>query len=224
MKVYQRMPLQMVQQGFQALVSAIKLERESSEDVVLLLHAAREQTKLVKAWQAFTAFAFARLGLRGEARIEFEDMAVHDFEMPKDTTWLGAMAMLAEVCAELGDAERASTLYERLLPFRELHAAVGIGAFTLGSIERFLALLSFARGDYETAISHFEAALKSNGRASARLFVAYTKHDYSRLLRRRDEYGDRERADALLESSAESARACGSTCLQRRIEQTLQTA
>jgi len=42
--------------------------------------------------------------------------------------------------------------------------------------------LSAAHGDGHAALRHFEAALASNSKAGAALFVAYTQHDYATLL------------------------------------------
>ena len=39
--------------------------------------------------------------------------------IPQDGDWMIAIALLADSCTELGDAERAARLYEVLLPYRD---------------------------------------------------------------------------------------------------------
>jgi hypothetical protein len=129
------------------------------------------------------------------------------------------MAMLAVVCAELGDRPRAALLYERLAPFADRQAVAGLAGFSLGSMHRYLALLSSTRGDVESAVLHFEAALVSNTRAGATLFVAYTQNDFAALLRCEGPRHDPERASALTRSAATTARRCNAVQLQRELDE-----
>ena len=66
------------------------------------------------AWRAALANLLCEEGRLEEAREEFERLAAHDFEdVPKDLDWMIAMTLLSDVCADLGDAERAALLYAR---------------------------------------------------------------------------------------------------------------
>lgn len=51
--------------------------------------------------------------------------------MPRDTNWTAAVALLAEICARLEDAERAAVLYDLLLPHATRNVAVATGAMAI---------------------------------------------------------------------------------------------
>jgi len=60
-------------------------------------------------------------------------------------------------------------------------------------------------GDWDRAEEHFEKALKVNRKMHAWPWLAWTRHDYSRMLRRRGRYKDAENADKLLEITLDAA-------------------
>ena len=49
------------------------------------------------------ALCCAHAGERDAARAAYEQLAVHDFELPPDSNWLLAIAVLADTAATLGD-------------------------------------------------------------------------------------------------------------------------
>jgi eukaryotic-like serine/threonine-protein kinase len=72
------------------------------------------------AWRAALATLLCEAGGHDEARYEFELLAADGFVgIPQDGDWMIAIALLADSCTELGDAERAARLYEVLLPYRD---------------------------------------------------------------------------------------------------------
>jgi tetratricopeptide (TPR) repeat protein len=149
-----------------------------------------EQYLSLPAWRCGLALIYADTNRKTDARREFEYFAMHDFaNLPRDREWLGALASLAQVCAFLGDAQRAALLYERLLPHAKRYIVVGPAIVCLGSAARFLGLLAMTMGRWDDAQAHFEDALQGNTRIGAHPLVAWTQVMYARMLVTRAQAG-----------------------------------
>src|SRR5260370_41739915 len=72
------------------------------------------------AWRPGMTLIASDLGFHDAARKAFDDLAAGGFAFPVDAKYSLTLSYLAEVCARLGDAERAALLYDRLLPYRDL--------------------------------------------------------------------------------------------------------
>jgi hypothetical protein len=145
------------------------------------------------------------LGRDAEARREFEHLAAADFDdIPRDALWLVAMALLAELCALLGDRPRARRLYELLVPY-EGRNVVAMGAAYLGPVARYLGLLAMTIGEPERALGHLETARSAAERIGGRPTVVLTALDAAEVLVRRGATGDADRARALVEGVGEEA-------------------
>ncbi|MEA2398606.1 MAG: hypothetical protein QOK25_2162 [Thermoleophilaceae bacterium] len=167
-------------------------------------------------WRAALAAVYCDLGREAEARRELERLAARDFAgVPRNAVWLLAAAILAEVCADLGDRERATTLYGLLEPFARRNVVSFFGLY-LGPVARYLGLLAATREDWSAAADHFTDAVLSAERAGARPVLAILRIDEARMLAARDEPGDRERALELLAEAAERARELGTPGLEQR--------
>ena len=154
-----------------------------------------QHTAAAATWRPGLALVYTELGLAAEARAEFERVAANGFEsVPKDARWVTCITYLAEVCAFLGDAERAAALYTELAPFegRNLIAPPNVACF--GSASRHLGMLAAAMKRWPDAERHFEAGLAMNARQRARPWLAHTQHQYAAMLLARNGAGDRERA------------------------------
>jgi tetratricopeptide (TPR) repeat protein len=124
----------------------------------------------------------AQLGREEEAKLALAQLTANGVaSVPFDQEWLYGMALLADACVYLEDAETARVLYDLLLPWRELNAVDPAEGF-MGSVERYLGRLASLLGDDEEAAHHFEAAIEMNLRMGARPWLAYTQHDYALLL------------------------------------------
>jgi DNA-binding SARP family transcriptional activator/tetratricopeptide (TPR) repeat protein len=151
------------------------------------------------------ANCLARIGQASEAQNAINTLATNDFAaLPFDQEWLYAIALLADTCVLLGDKVTAGTLYRLAHPYYALNA-VDVAEGFMGSISRYLALLALLLRRAQEARDHFEHALAMNERMGARPWLAYTQHDYARLLLTSSETGDCERAQGLL---AESLATC----------------
>jgi DNA-binding CsgD family transcriptional regulator len=175
------------------------------------------QQSAASVWRPGLALIYVELDNRDDARAEFEELAADDFAaIPRDGRWLYCMVYLSEVCAALGDAARAATLYRPLSPYSGHNIVFGMGLVCCGSADRYLGLLCATMALWPEAQQHFEAALTMNERIGARVAQAYTRHDYATMLLTRGEAGDRERALELLKASLESAREIGMRALEER--------
>ena len=157
-----------------------------------VLQAAIEQSPHLNIYRPVLALASLQAGDRDAAVEQFEQLA--DFEaVPRDILWLSGIALLAEVCALIGDTRRAPTLYGLLLPHRHRVVVVGM-ASCFGSCERYLGLLARTRSDWAAAAEHFEAALAANSAAGIASMLRMARDDYIELL---DERGQTQRAEEL---------------------------
>jgi DNA-binding SARP family transcriptional activator len=144
------------------------------------------------------AHCHARLGRRGEAAEALDDLAASAFSvLPFDQEWLLGVSLLAETIWILGEADRALTAYELLVPWAHLNVVDQCEAM-MGSASRYLALLATMLERWEDAEAHFEAAVAMNARMRARPWLAHTLHDYAAMLGARAQPHDLDRARNLL--------------------------
>ena len=116
--------------------------------------------------------------------------------IPRDMLWMASMCLLAQVCALVGDADRAALLYDRLLEHRDRNVMVGM-ANCMGSAERFLGLLATTRGDHRSAEVHFDTAIERNAAGGLDAYFTMVRADYAAMLEARDGPADALRAAQL---------------------------
>jgi hypothetical protein len=139
-----------------------------------------QQHGAASAWRPGLAVIYSELGREQEARTEFEHFAQHDFtNLTRNSLWVGSIAYLTEVCAFLGDAHRAATLYQLLLPYAGRTVVVGGGVVCYGAASRYLSILATIMQRWEEAEWHFHDALAMNARMGARPWLAHTQHAYA---------------------------------------------
>ncbi len=170
---------------------------------------------------------FARCGLQltllqmgrpDEARVEFERLAEGEFRLiPRDWNWLPCMFVLADVCADLGDAANAEILYRQLSPYASRNAMLG-NAYTYGSVAFALGRLSAVLGRLDDAEAHFEAALAANRRIRAAVWLGHTQCELANILLTRGEGREKGRANELIASARQTADALGLVRLQQKLD------
>jgi len=177
-----------------------------------------QQQTAVAAWRPGLALIYAELGRVEEARLEFEQLAKHDFsDLPHDSLWMGTMTYLADVCTFLGDRARADTLYQILVPFAGRNAVMGGGSASYGALSRYLGALATTLARRDDAAQHFENALAMDARMGARPWLAHTQYQYATMLTARDRLGDRDKAADLLHAALATSRELGMHSLEERI-------
>ena len=171
----------------------------------------------IPGWRTGLAWLHTELGNEPEARREFERMSDPGFSgFPRDMFWLKSMTLLAEVCAYLGDVERADDLYRTLLPYSERCIIDAPVAACSGSVGRPLGCLASTLSRFDEAVTHFERALEVNARIRARPWVAHTQYEYARMLLARREPDDCTRARELLDEALGTADELGMASLADR--------
>jgi tetratricopeptide (TPR) repeat protein len=162
------------------------------------------------AWRPGLALILAELGQLEEARTELDRLAGDEFAiLPRDSLWQTSLVYLAEVCDYLQDKDRAATLYRLLLPYAEQTVVVGNVVVCLGATSRFLGQLAATLDDWDEAERHFVHALELNTRMDAAPWLAHTRYQYARMLKRRGMDEDSARVDELLKQSLTVAQNLG---------------
>jgi tetratricopeptide (TPR) repeat protein len=139
------------------------------------------------------------MGREEEAREQLEIIAADNFSaLPRDGNWPIAMALLSEVCAFLGDTERAEILYEALRPWEDFCIMIGPAIDSYGAASRCMGRLAASMGRWGDAERHFEHALKKNTEMGAGRWIVRTRLQYATMLAERDAQGDQQKALALL--------------------------
>src|SRR6185295_16659891 len=128
-------------------------------------------------------------------------------DVPRDPWWLLTLCYLSWGVSEVGDLERAQTLYDLLTPYAGRCATMGVNI--LGPVSRFLALLATTLGRGAEARAHFDAALEMNERLGGRPTLARTQLDYARLLFREEAVAERHAALRLCIAAIETAQQLG---------------
>jgi class 3 adenylate cyclase len=157
-------------------------------------------------------------GRPDEARVEFDRLAENEFRLvPRDWNWIPAMFVLADVCADLGDAEKAEILYRQLSTYESHNAMLG-HVYTYGSVAFALGRLAAVLGRQDDATAHFETALAANRRIRAAIWLGHTQCELANVLLKRDAAGDRARAQDLIAWARQAADALSLVRLQRKLE------
>ena len=157
-------------------------------------------------------------GRPDEARLEFDRLAEDGFRLvQRDWNWIPSMFVLADVCADLGDAENAEILYRLLCPYASRNAMLG-NVGTYGSVAFALGRLASVLGRQDDVAAHFETALAANRHIRAAVWLGHTQHEFARALVLRNEAGARARAGELIASARQTANALGLVRLRRKLE------
>jgi len=115
-------------------------------------------------FQASRAWLLWACGLKTEAKFAFDSLASMGFaDVPRELSYLYALACLAEIAIGLEDAPRAKLLYELLEPFGEFCALNRLG-FHRGPVALHLGRLATFLGRHEEASAHLESALAVSSR------------------------------------------------------------
>ena len=199
-------------QLFAVQIFVLRGEQGRLEELAAGVSASADRFQTAPVWRAGLAYMYSELGRSEDARRELECVVATGLQTwPRDPDWLAAVVLLAQACAFLGDAARADTLYDLLLPYGGRNVVLGDMAACLGSTSRTLGMLAATMCRWTEAARHFEDALEMNTRIGARPHVARTQHAYAAMLLARSEPGDRERALRLLTAACATFAELGMT-------------
>ena len=201
-----------VSQYYAIQVLAIRRDRGTMGELEQAARQLVDDNPARPAWRAALATLLSEERRLSEAREEFERLATNDFDdVPKDLDWMIAMTLLSDVCADLGDGERAALLYAKLEPYAGVNVVIGLAAACLGSAASFLGNLAATMGRPDEARRHFERALEANAALGAPGCLARTQVDYARAL------GPGPRAEELLAEAERIAADLGLGAVARKV-------
>lgn len=165
------------------------------------------------------AYVYTELDRLPEARAVFERLARNGFtHLPRNHTWLNAMACLAHVCTALEDADRAAMLYELLKPFHGSVVCIGHPATLCDApVALYLGRLAAIRNDGSSAEAHFLDSRDIAERLGLQPALASTQYWHAALLLRSDGPPTKVGARQLLADAGASANRLGMAGLSRRI-------
>jgi class 3 adenylate cyclase len=196
----------------------IAWERWRLSDLEPTLRGFVAQNPLIVFARCGLQLTLLQMGRPAEARVEFDRLAEGEFRLvPRDWNWIPSMFVLADVCADLGDAENAEILYRQLTPYASRNAMLG-NVYTYGSVAFALGRLAAILGRLDDGEAHFENALAANRRIRATVWLGHTQCELASLLLKRDAAGDRARALDLIATARESAQALGLVRLHKKLD------
>ena len=187
------------------------LRREQGRLVELedLVRRSLEEYPTYLIWRCVLAQMTSELGYTAEANDVFEALYADGFaNLPFDEEWLVSLGLLAETAKTLGDADRASVLYELLLPYGD-RVAVAYPEVSTGAVSRYLGMLAETMERWDDAARHFRDAIVTNERIGARSWLAHAQHDLAATLIGHGKSADREHATALLAEALRTYRELG---------------
>jgi DNA-binding CsgD family transcriptional regulator len=141
------------------------------------------------------------------ARVLFARLVPGLPDLPEDVRWPAIVGIAGELAVAFGDADTVSASYRRLLPYAGLYLASSYGY--RGAFARTLGVLASAVSDHEAAIAHLTAAEEMERRVGAPAELALAQLAHAGARRSRNGRGDRDRAAALAERAARTARRLG---------------
>jgi hypothetical protein len=128
------------------------------------------------------------------------------------------LAMLAEVCARLGDTEAVAELITALAPYTGQLIVVGTGSGCLGAADRYLGMFAPSGGQLAEAERLFEAALALEQSLGSAPLASRTRVARARGLLCSGDANDVRRASQLLKTAAETANRLGMAGLVHEID------
>jgi hypothetical protein len=200
----------------------LQRERGRLAELEGLAVATLDEVPTMRAWRAALALLYAETDRPDEARRQFEHLAADSFaSLRRDGSWFSAMAMVATVCARLGDEVRARELYGALLPYAGRHVVTGWAVAYLGAVSHALGELAATLGRDGDAARHLDDALRAHRRMDAAPWVARTQHLQAELLGRSGRDEDREAAERKARAAVTTAAALGMLELHERADRLL---
>jgi DNA-binding SARP family transcriptional activator len=153
-----------------------------------------------RAWSRLLGLAHAGQGREADARRLLEDAMA---EPAVTRPGVAELVAVTGVCAQLGDADAAGRLSERLAPWAGHHLAAS--HLYLGAADHHLGILAAVAGRWEDGLAHLRAAAAVHERLGALPWQALTAQAQAGALRGRDGPGDQARAAAMDAAAAATA-------------------
>lgn len=173
-------------------------------------------------FKSIHARVLLEVGRTDAAARAFEEFAAADFAHPTfNASWLMFEANCAWLCSRLDRADCADILRVKLEPYADQLVVTAFGGNLTGTVAHYLALLATTIGDWPSAEARFVAAAATHERVRAPLWLARTRLEWARMLQKRGEPEDRQRAGALLGAARAAASELGLAAMERQATELL---
>jgi hypothetical protein len=170
-------------------------------------------------WRTALSWALVQAGQPDAARVHLDELRRDDFAMiPPDANYVPALAIMAHIAGEMGDAELAGAIEPQLRPHTDFWVVLGVGAATLGPVAYSVGLCHLLCGNLDRAAQYFTVAIEKSEAMGAPPYVARSQAALAETLRRRGTGADAERAVGLEEQALATARELGMTRLLREAD------
>jgi class 3 adenylate cyclase len=201
-----------------SLLASLWWDQGRLEKLKRLLIAGTEQGPgLVDSVRSALALVYLNLDEPEEARAHVSEIVAT--AIAGGTRELGVtLAMLAEVCARLGDTEAVAQLITALDPYRGQLIVLGTGSGCLGAADRYLGMLAAASDELAEAERLFESALALEHSVGSAPLASRTRVAHARALLKYGDAGDVRRATQLLDAATETANRLGMVGLVHEID------
>ena len=130
-------------------------------------------------------------------------------------------ANCAWLCARLDRADCVDLLRATLEPYADQLIVTAFAGNLTGTVALYLAMLATAIGDWPDAEARFAAAAATHERVRAPQWLARTRLEWARMLQKRGEPEDRQRAGALLGAARAAASELGLAAMEREAAELL---
>jgi tetratricopeptide (TPR) repeat protein len=182
-----------------------------------LVRAYADGAPAMPCWRAGLAAALAASGRREEALLEFERLVADDFAaLPRDTLWLGAMALLTETVAALDLRERAMEVHDKLAPFADRNVVFPTSGL-LHPVQMWLGILARVARRPEQALEHLAAARAAATRNGARTSLVRISVEEAAALVDDGSAAACARAGALLDAAVDECEEIGLSAMLERV-------
>jgi hypothetical protein len=117
--------------------------------------------------------------------------------LPRSVNWLVTMNGVVEASHLLGDVPTAGQAYKLLIPHAHLPMTAGLAVACFGSVHHALGVAAQTVGDLDTAVGHFDHAVRQNLALSHWPAVAAARLRWAQVLTQRGGPDDHAAASAL---------------------------
>src|SRR6266508_925133 len=164
------------------------------------------------------AYGLLAAGRRDEARALLPTglSAIDSGRVPGPTRWL-YLAAVAEVAYQLGDADAARWVRDRLIRHADRFIVAAGAVRCGGAVSGLLGLCALTLDQLDDAVGWLRQAVASNRRIGAAPFLARAQAELAAALRRRGRTGDTQEARRLLAEAAKDAAELGMPVLNHEI-------
>ncbi|MGH9010791.1 MAG: hypothetical protein ACRDYF_13230 [Acidimicrobiia bacterium] len=164
---------------FTAGLAGLRYEQGRLGELEPRLRSTVERLPRVPLFGALLALAQAELGRIDEAQATYRALGDDLAELVFDYFAAPTAAVLATVCARLGDTHGAARLFDLIAPFaNQIASHPGLW---FGSYEHHLGLLATTLGRLPEAETHFARAAATHERLGATTWLARTRLEWSRI-------------------------------------------